>query len=96
MLHTPIFIRGQNKSQSSVNLKYSSRSIVKPLYLCEVRGKIGQDQSKILAQSSDPCNAEIKKIWSRFCPWMKIGVHCIRECHPLSGRSRLLEREVPP
>ena len=42
MLCTLICVRGQNKSK--VNLKYSSRSTVKPLYLFEV---LGQSQSKI-------------------------------------------------
>ena len=47
VLCTSIFVRGQNKSK--INLIYSSRSTVKPLYLFEV---LGQGQSKILAKMS--------------------------------------------
>jgi len=50
LICTPIFVCGQNKSK--VNLKYFSRSTVKPLYLFEVRGQIRQGQSKILAKMS--------------------------------------------
>jgi len=42
-------LRPRSKSKSKVNLKYSSRSTVKPPYLFEV---FGQGQSKILAKMS--------------------------------------------
>ena len=46
MLCTSIFVRGQNESQRS------TWSTIKPLYLFEVFGQIGQGQSKILAKMS--------------------------------------------
>ena len=45
-------LRPRSKWKSKVNLKYSSRSTVKPPYLFEVFGQIGQGQSKILAKMS--------------------------------------------
>ena len=52
MLCTPISVRPRSKYKSKVNLKYSSRSTVKPLYPFGVFGQIGQGQSKILAKMS--------------------------------------------
>ena len=50
--HICCVLRSSSSVKMKVNLNFSLRSTVKPPYLFEVFGKIGQSQSKILAKMS--------------------------------------------